>query len=99
VCEPLAGTLPAASGPVQVKELPAAQTRYGKPAVALIAYDDFVALQDILLRSSPRRAAASPGQRRAKTARDHPFFNSALQNAPAVEEVMSALRGGRYHGV
>jgi prevent-host-death family protein len=74
-------------------------TRYGKPAIALIAYDDFVALQDALLRPAYTRTTAGGGKRRVKTTQDHPFFNSAPQDARAVEEVMNELRGGRYHVV
>ena len=73
-------------------------TRYGKPAIAVIAYDDFVAIKSELAYASVKRKRR--GARRPRVlAQEHPYFNSSRDDARTVDDVLNDLRGGRYRGV
>ena len=73
-------------------------TRYGKPAIAVITYDDFMAIKGELARASVKRkrTVARPPK---VSAQEHPYFNSSGDDARTVDDVLNELRGGRYSGV
>ncbi len=74
-------------------------TRYGKPAIAIIAYDDFAAMKDQLAVGRRGRGAIARRPRKQVSAQSHPYFNSARKDARSVEDVMNDLRDGRYHAL
>jgi prevent-host-death family protein len=74
-------------------------TRYGKPAIAIIAYDEFAAMKGRLATGRRAGRATIRRPRKQLSARSHPYFNSARKDARRVEDVINELRDGRYHAL